>query len=81
MSMKSQFRMSLSASPYSMDFEQKGLQYTDGKRIANNLKELQELFQSHGGSEIWVRINMRRYVDNNLSEDGNVSKRMVERSS
>jgi arabinogalactan endo-1,4-beta-galactosidase len=64
---KNDFRMSLSTSIYSGDFETKGIRYTDGNTIASTRRELQELFCRHGANEVWVRINMQRTGDKKRS--------------
>lgn len=54
------FRLSLSISPYMMGFADQGLTFTDGEVTARSRLALQRLFNRHGATEMWVRINMRR---------------------
>lgn len=54
------FRLSLSVSPYMLHFAQRGITFTDGETTASTPLELQQLFNQHGATEMWVRINMRK---------------------
>ncbi|MBN2048193.1 MAG: glycosyl hydrolase 53 family protein [Anaerolineaceae bacterium] len=57
---KQNFRVSLSISPYRMGFAAEGAAFTDGEGTARSAVELQQLFNRHGATEMWVRINTRR---------------------
>lgn len=73
------FRYSLGVSPYNKDFA-KGheelaeydrplkVSFFDGKRTASTRAELEEMFLAHGGTEMWVRINMRRKTGSDATE-------------
>src|SRR5512142_1508669 len=54
------FRLSLSISPYRMRFADEGVKFTDGEGTARSPMELQQLFNRHGATEMWVRINTRK---------------------
>lgn len=54
------FRLSLSVSPYMLGFAQQGITFTDGAMTAASPLELQQLYNHHGATEMWVRINMRK---------------------
>jgi len=54
------FRLSLSISPYRMRFAEEGVTFTDGEGTARSPMELQQLFNRHGATEMWVRINTRK---------------------
>lgn len=54
------FRLSLSISPYRMRFADEGVTFTDGEGTARSPLELQQLFNRHGATEMWVRINTRK---------------------
>ena len=50
------FRNSLSVSPLAEHMFYQGLTFTDGTRTATNVKELQQLFDAHGATEMFARI-------------------------
>lgn len=54
------FRLSLCVSPYMLSFAEQGLAFTDGRLTAKTPLDLQRLYNQHGSTEMWVRINMRR---------------------
>ncbi|WP_431219922.1 glycosyl hydrolase 53 family protein [Leifsonia xyli] len=53
------FRSSLSVSPFTEAMFVKGLRYTDGRRSARSMRELQSLYIAHGSSETYARIATR----------------------
>lgn len=54
------FRLSLCVSPYMMGFAEQGISFSDGAMTAASPLELQQLYNRHGATEMWVRINMRK---------------------
>lgn len=52
----SRFRYALSVSPFTEQVLGQGVVYTDGIRVAETVKEVQELFVAHGSTEVYARI-------------------------
>ena len=53
---RTDFRVSISVSPFSELVFSTGITFTDGKLTARNPEELQRLFMSHGANEVYARI-------------------------
>jgi arabinogalactan endo-1,4-beta-galactosidase len=51
-----EFRISVSVSPFVELLFQKGIVFTDGKLSAKNPEELQKLFAAHGANEVYARV-------------------------
>lgn len=58
-----EFRVALSLSQGVEENFEKGITYTDGKTVATNPKELQELYNNKGATEMYVRVATKRYAD------------------
>jgi arabinogalactan endo-1,4-beta-galactosidase len=50
------FRISVSVSPFVELLFQKGITFTDGKLSAKNAEALQKLFAAHGANEVYARV-------------------------
>lgn len=55
-----EFRVALSLSQGVEENFEKGITYTDGKTVATNPKELQELYNNKGATEMYVRVATKR---------------------
>ena len=66
------FRVSMSAMNHwedGTDYYSYDYIYTDGMHTANNIKELQQLYNAYGATEMYVRINTtRHYPDESVND-------------
>lgn len=51
------------------DYSKYEYTFTDGTRTATNIKELQELYNYYGATEMYVRINTTRYTPKEATKD------------
>ena len=66
------FRVSMSAMNHwedSDNYYTYDYTYTDGTRTATNIKELQEMYNAYGATEMYVRINTTRYYPDETVHD------------
>ena len=66
------FRVSMSAMNHwedGTDYYAYNYTYTDGNRTATNIKELQQLYNAYGATEMYVRINTTRYYPDESVND------------
>lgn len=66
------FRVSMSAMNHwedGTDYYSYDYTYTDGTRTATNIKELQQLYNAYGATEMYVRINTTRYYPDKSVND------------
>ena len=66
------FRVSMSAMNHwedGKDYYTFDYTYTDGVRTASNIKELQEMYNAYGATEMYVRINTTRYYPDESVND------------
>ena len=70
---KAPFRVSLSVSPFAELVLGQGIRFTDGKRSAATVEDLERLLVAHGATEVYARINtsrskVRGFGDHTLSK-------------
>ena len=51
------------------DYSKYGYTFTDGTHTASSLKELQEMYNAYGATEMYVRINTTRYTPEEATDD------------
>ena len=76
----SDFRVSLSVSPFTETILKTGTQFTDGAVTAKTMEELQRLFVAHGANEVYARISTRRSAVNgagNHSMNGAIERARI----
>jgi hypothetical protein len=66
---RAQFRRSLSVSPFT-EYVLARVRLTDGRHTARTVRQVQEMFNRHGASEMYARIATRREVNSSNARMG-----------